>query len=56
MIGHSLGPYRVLEQIGAGAMGVVFPARDTRLDREVALKVLPASVLGDEDARRRLLQ
>ncbi len=56
MIGHSLGPYRVLEQIGAGAMGVVFRARDSRLDREVALKVLPASALGDEDARRRLLQ
>ncbi|MGH9331183.1 MAG: protein kinase domain-containing protein [Vicinamibacterales bacterium] len=56
MIGHALGPYRVLEQIGAGAMGVVFRARDSRLDREVALKVLPASALGDEDARRRLLQ
>jgi serine/threonine protein kinase len=56
MIGHVLGPYRVLEQIGAGAMGVVFRARDTRLDREVALKVLPASAIGDDVARRRLLQ
>ena len=56
MIGHALGPYRVLEQIGAGAMGVVFRARDTRLDRDVALKVLPASAIGDDSARRRLLQ
>jgi serine/threonine-protein kinase len=56
MIGHVLGPYRVLEQIGEGGMGVVFRARDSRLDREVALKVLPASKIGDDDARRRLLQ
>ena len=56
MIGQALGPYRVLEQIGAGAMGVVFRARDSRLDRDVALKVLPASAIGDESARRRLLQ
>jgi serine/threonine-protein kinase len=55
MLGQALGPYRVLEQIGAGAMGVVFRARDSRLDRDVALKVLPASALGDDSARRRLL-
>src|SRR5512145_3168189 len=55
MTGHALGPYRVLEQIGAGAMGVVFRARDSRLDREVALKVLPAAALSDDGARRRLV-
>jgi serine/threonine-protein kinase len=55
MTGHALGPYRVLEQIGAGAMGVVFRARDSRLDREVALKVLPASALRDDTARRKLV-
>jgi serine/threonine protein kinase len=42
--GTSLGPYEVLSQIGAGGMGVVWQARDTRLDRLVAIKVLPAEL------------
>jgi len=53
MIGQTLGRYRILRRIGAGGMGVVYLARDERLEREVAVKVLPSGTLADEAARKR---
>src|SRR6202043_2237024 len=45
--GTRLGPYEILASIGAGGMGEVYRARDSKLDRDVAIKVLPESVAAD---------
>ena len=54
--GSRLGPYEILGQIGAGGMGEVYRAKDPRLGREVAIKVLPASFSQDADRLRRFEQ
>src|SRR6202790_3344604 len=51
--GRRLGPYEVVAQIGAGGMGEVYKARDTRLDRIVAIKVLPAHLADRAELRER---
>ncbi len=53
MIGRTLSHYEVLEKIGSGGMGEVFRARDTRLGRDVAIKVLSAEVASDANRLRR---
>ena len=55
-IGDSIGPYVILDLLGAGGMGEVYRARDTRLGREVALKRLSDSSLADGVARRRVMR
>src|SRR3954469_6361109 len=54
--GSQIGPYEILAPIGAGGMGEVYRARDPRLGRDVAVKVLPASFSADPDRLRRFEQ
>ncbi|MGB5163006.1 MAG: protein kinase, partial [Thermoanaerobaculia bacterium] len=52
--GSKLGPYEIVEPLGAGGMGEVYRARDTRLEREVAIKVLPEHLSENPELRQRL--
>src|SRR5882672_1868889 len=54
--GTALGPYKILQAIGAGGMGEVYRAQDTRLGRDVAVKVLTRNLSNDADALRRFEQ
>src|SRR5881394_2275390 len=55
-VGTKLGRYEIRSQIGEGGMGEVYLAEDTKLDRRVALKILPAALAGNSDRMRRFVQ
>jgi serine/threonine protein kinase len=55
-VGARLGPYEILSALGAGGMGEVYRARDSRLGRDVAVKVLPAGLSADPERLRRFEQ
>ncbi len=56
MIGRILSHYKVLEELSRGGMGIVYRAVDVKLDREVALKVLPPELVADSERKRRFIQ
>ncbi|MDA0685074.1 MAG: serine/threonine-protein kinase [Bacteroidetes bacterium] len=56
MIGYSLAHYEITSELGRGGMGIVYRATDTKLNREVALKILPAAALASEEDRARFFR
>ena len=56
LVPQEISHYRIIDRLGAGGMGEVFLAQDTRLDRKVAIKMLPARSIGDEQAKKRLFR
>ena len=56
MVGRKVAQYQILEKLGAGGMGEIYKAQDTRLGRVVAIKALPSAKSGDPERRRRFLQ
>ena len=54
--GTTLGPYAIVSQLGSGGMGIVYLAHDPRLDRHVAIKLLPPDLTRDDTAKQRFLQ
>jgi len=55
LVGQSLGHYQILSRLGEGGMGIVYKARDTHLDRFVAIKVLPHELVADADRKKRFV-
>ena len=56
MVGRTISHYQIIEKLGEGGMGVVYKARDTHLDRFVAIKVLPPEKVADAERKRRFVQ
>lgn len=56
MVGRRLSHYQIVDEISRGGMGIVYRAVDVRLNREVALKVLPEELVTDPERRRRFVQ
>src|SRR5262249_30171245 len=56
LVGHELSHFQILEKIGEGGMGAVYKALDTRLHRNVAIKVLPPERIADPERQRRFAQ
>ncbi len=54
--GSTLGPYQIVSQLGSGGMGIVYEARDTRLKRTVAIKLLSPDLTLEDTAKQRFLQ
>ena len=56
MTARQISHYRIIEKLGSGGMGEVFLAQDTKLERKVAIKMLPAESMDDAQARKRLFR
>jgi len=56
MIGKTLAHYKILEKLGSGGMGDVYRAQDAKLDREVALKIIPSEMAEDPERRKRFVR